>query len=311
MANIISVNLPLSKVAIDYFNQEDNYIAQKVLNSIVGDKSGIYYKFGKEAFTLENDLRANGSPSNRVVSFTTGTAAYAVEKHSLHDVITDEDRELADKLGIDADKQAVKKLTEKLKLRLEYAVSSTLSNSSIVTQGTTLSGTQQWSNGTASDPINDIEVAKSTILKNCGMVPNICVMGYEVFVALRQHPDLLDVFKYTRPGFLTEEQLAAAIGVEKVLVGKVVYNTAKEKLNPNSTFMWGKNCWLLYRNRSAQSVDDPTAGFIIKYAEEGLDVKVKKWRDEDVEGDKIEATIQYAVVVSAPEAIYIIRNAVA
>ncbi|MCM8808168.1 MAG: major capsid protein [Candidatus Omnitrophica bacterium] len=308
MAEIISINLPLSKVAIDYFNQDDNFIATKVLNPIKGDKAGIYYKFGKEAFMLENDLRANGSPSNRIVSFTTGTASYATEKHSLHDVITDDDRRLADKLGIDADKQAIKKLTQKLKLRLEYTVSSTLAG---VTQGTTLSGTAQWSNGTGSDPISDIEKAKSTILKNCGMLPNICVMGYEVFVALRQHPDLLDVFKYTRPGYLNEEQLAAAIGVEKVLVGSVVYNTAKEGKTPSSSFMWGKDCYLLYRNNSASAIDDPTAGFIVVYSENGLDVKVKKWRDEDVEGDKIEATIEYAVVLSAPEAIYAIKSAVA
>ena len=57
-------------------------------------------------------------------------------------------------------------------------------------------------------------------------------MGYEVYKALRQHPLILEYCSRTssRVGLLTNEDLARALDVETIYVGKAVANTAVEDL---------------------------------------------------------------------------------
>src|SRR5690606_13559208 len=58
--------------------------------------------------------------------------------------------------------------------------------------------TIQWSDDTNSDPIGDVDDAKADILESTGFEPNCMVIGYRVWTALRNHPDIIDRVKYVQ-----------------------------------------------------------------------------------------------------------------
>ena len=106
-----------------------------------------------------------------------------------------------------------------------------------------LSGSDQWSNA-ASDPIAKAQDARDTIIQNSGVAPNTAIMGYEVYKSLRQHPLLAEFSSRTKhtTGILTNEDLAQALDVETIYVGKAVANSAYEGQTESNAFIWGKFC---------------------------------------------------------------------
>jgi len=103
-----------------------------------------------------------------------------------------------------------------------------------------LAGADRFDNA-ASDPISTAQTARDTIIKNSGEVPNVAIMGYSVFKALRQHPLILEYCSRTssRVGLLTNDDLARALDVETIYVGKAVGNTAVEGQTASQDFIWG------------------------------------------------------------------------
>tara|TARA_R110002110_G_scaffold5043_2_gene25598 strand:+ start:3141 stop:4118 length:978 start_codon:yes stop_codon:yes gene_type:complete len=116
---------------------------------------------------------------------------------------------------------------------------------------TALSGSDQWDNA-ASDPISIGQDARDTIIQASGEAPNMAIMGYEVYKALRQHPLILEYTSRTAntAGILTNEDLARALDVETVFVGKAVANTAVEGLAAANAYIWGKNVLFAHIKKS-------------------------------------------------------------
>ena len=104
-----------------------------------------------------------------------------------------------------------------------------------------LSGSDQWDNA-ASDPISKAQDARDSIITNSGEVPNVAIMGYEVYKSLRQHPLILEYTSRTAntAGVLTNDDLARALDVDTIWVGKAVANSAYEGQTETNAFIWGK-----------------------------------------------------------------------
>jgi len=104
-----------------------------------------------------------------------------------------------------------------------------------------LSGTDQWDNA-ASDPINKAQDARDAIIQASGEAPDTCIIGYEVYMQLRQHPLIAEYVSRTqnRVGILTNDDIARALDVENLFVGKAVANTAVNGLATSNAYIWGK-----------------------------------------------------------------------
>ena len=117
--------------------------------------------------------------------------------------------------------------------------------STVVYSGKTaaLAVSDRWDNA-ASDPISAAMTAKQTVITNSGEEPNVCIMGYEVYTALRQHPLILEYVSRTSNsvGIVSNEDIARALDVDTIWVGKAVANTAEEGLTASNAFIWGKFC---------------------------------------------------------------------
>lgn len=107
----------------------------------------------------------------------------------------------------------------------------------------------QWDDFTASDPVEDVETAKETILSSTGQEANVMVMGYQVWRKLRNHPDIVDRFKTANAGQnITTAQLASVFEIPKILVCKAIQNTGAVLNSTSGTntmsFIHGKHAWI-------------------------------------------------------------------
>lgn len=137
--------------------------------------------------------------------------------------------------------------------------------------GTDVTPTVTWDDP-SSDPIGDIETGIETVLKNTGMRPNVLGVGYKVWKALKQHPDILNRIgtgnaSNTDPRMITRQLVAALFGLEEIMVGEVAYNSAAEGAAISMDFAAGRNALLCYRT-AAPSIVTPSAGY--KFTWRGL-----------------------------------------
>ena len=305
---LINVSVPLSNVAVKYANDATKYIADKILPIVpVGKQDGIYYTFGKESFRIYDDLRANGAPSGRVLSFTTGTESYHCDTRSLHDVVTEEDRSNADGV-IEPEITTTENLVDMRLIRREYDVAAALFNTTTFSGYTAaLSGTDQWDDYTNSDPIAKLRAAREAVRGKIGRPANRLAIGSAVFNVLAQHPDVLDRIKYSQLGILTPQLLAALLDVDEVLIGEGIYESTNQKQTSTLSDIWGKYALMYYMSKEGNpNLKKPSLGYLPQWKlYGGGQYMTKKWYEDNLSGDVVEVTSSYDIVVSCAPAGYL------
>lgn len=237
----------LSNISVAYVQDADNFIASKVSPVVpVSKQSDKYYIFTKaDWFRDEVEKRADNTESAGS-GYNLSTTTYFADVWALHKDIGLQARRNADAAVANLDRSATLFLTQRMLLRQEIEWVSEYFTTSVWDNDVT--PTNLWSDYTSSDPINDVELGKETILKNTGFEPNTLILGYQVFRQLKHHPDLVDRVKYTSDRVLTEEAIARLFGVDKILVAKAVKNTANEGATASFDFTHGKHALLCFVN---------------------------------------------------------------
>ena len=140
-----------------------------------------------------------------------------------------------------AEEDEVKGLSNLIWLNKEVALATSLTSTSVMTQNTTLVGTQQFSDYSNSNPIEVFKTARQAVYDGCGLPPNCALMSWEVANTLAYSPAILDAlgFSQNRAGQLSEAELCKAMGVEKLLIAKAKYNSAKEGQTAVLSSIWG------------------------------------------------------------------------
>jgi hypothetical protein len=161
-----------------------------------------------------------------------------------------------------------------------------------------VNGAGYWDSA-SSNPMQDIEYIAMQIESRTGYRPNTLVITPNVLAALKQNPVVIDRFKYTQRGIMTEDLLAAVLGVERLFVARAVFNSAVEGQTGNFGFM-ASNMFLLCYSAPAPALRQPSAGYVFewtgRYGAESLGTRVKKFRIEPRNSDRIEVEMafQYA-----------------
>ncbi|MFG6348966.1 MAG: hypothetical protein K1W15_09650 [Lachnospiraceae bacterium] len=139
-----------------------------------------------------------------------------------------------------------------------------------VTSGTTLSGSQfiKFSDAN-SDPVRFFDGRKRQIRLDGRRTPNRLVLGYDTYLALKEHPDLLERVKYTgstaNPAQVNEKVLAELFGVEEVKVLYAAYNAAEEGQEDDMQFICEPDGALLTYTTGSPALDEPSAGYIFTW----------------------------------------------
>ena len=207
---------------------------------------------------LHNDVTVGYGVTPTITVDMSKADLYSCDYHTLQIGITKKDGHdfsLTDWRS--GQQEAARMFTRMLKtavmLGREYALAAAIFNSSVVTQTSALGSTAKWDVYATSDPIMDAQTAKKAVYAATGFVPNVAVMPMEVFFALADHTGI----KVTTANGgtiqkepLSKEQIAKALGVDKILIGQVRYETAKKGQTSSKTNVWGKSVLFAYVNPS-------------------------------------------------------------
>ena len=231
----------LTGVATGYFPTE--MICEQILPEVkAAQYTGKIGKFGTSHLRIVPTTTSGKSKYRQIEGVARDSDSFHIEGHGLSDIVTAEDyANVIDPFKAEAD--SVLALQTLLWLEKEKALADVLGNTSVITQNVTLSGTSQYSDYSNSTPIQDLATGRQAVYDGCGVEPNTAIMNFAVYNKLRFHPAMLVAlgYRYDRPGGLNQQELCAAIGVAKLLIGKAKYNSAKEGQADSLTSVWGNN----------------------------------------------------------------------
>lgn len=304
----------LTNVSIGYKNAQ--YIADEIAPMVpVQKQSGIVPKFDQSHwFRDEAKMRAPGTKSYRSGYSTDLTDKYFCNRYSFGAEIADQDRDNTD-APFDLDRQAVELVSDKLQMAREVKFSTDFFKLGVwgtdKTGGTDFT---KWSSYGTSSPLEDLTTYFDTVEGLIAREPNLLVLGKQVWVKLKWHPDLIDTIKYTQRAQMTVDLFAALLEIEKVLIGRAIYTTSAEGTAEASvayTRIWGKNGLALYTPRTPALLT-PAAiySFVWKRVANALQY-IKRMRDEEREVDIVEANSYFDQKLTAANAGLFLSNAVA
>lgn len=273
--------------------------------------SGKLGGYGKDHLRIENTVVGGKGKYRRVETITRTTQGFNIEGHGLTGLVTKHDyKNVTD--PFDAEKDETMGLSTVLMLEKEKALADSLGDTAVLTQNVTLSGGSQFSDYSNSDVVSVINAGKSAIRAGCGEIADMAIMEYDVAQVLRYHPQLLDLlgFKYAKPGGLSNEDLARALDIKKIVIPDCKYNSAKEGQTAVLSNVWGKNIVLAVLPESAQKYQT-SLGYMV-LLDDGQPRKVYKESKFNPPGStEILVEDEYDMLLSDVNAGYLIKNAIA
>jgi hypothetical protein len=255
MDTTATLNPILTGVANGFMRARDGFVGRRLFPGFASAlQAAAYYLFtAAELAQVGNAAkRAPGTPYPRLKR-TVSNDKFAAENYGFEAPVPDEDRKKYAAF-FDADIAATRQLVDSITIGHEIRVYNKVTDASVPTAALAV----PWNSG-VSNPRQDVDVAREQIRLNIGLLPNIMVISQPILNVLALHPKLVDLFKYTRPGVLNEQILAAYFGVDEVVVAKNVIATNNEGQAFTPADIWGNLVALAHVN-DAQDLMVPSFG---------------------------------------------------
>jgi hypothetical protein len=290
----------LSNLSVAYMNEPSAFIADKVFPVVtVGKQSDKYPIYAKDYwFRDEVKKRAilTESSGGGYEMATPGT--FYCDEYGYHKDVPDQDVENADD-PFDLDEEAVEFVTEKFKIRREREWATNFFGTGVWgTDWVAGADFDAW-DGVNAAPITDIESAKRTVKQNIGMAPNTLVVAERVHSILINDSNILDRFKYTQTGVITEELLAKVFQVERYLVAGAIYAANAEGDTEDMEYIMNSTDALLCYVSPRPAKRRPSAGYTFRWnrprvagrSGDKLPITIKRFRMEQLQGTRIEGSV--------------------
>lgn len=314
----VHIDVVLQNISVGYKNND--FVGDALFPSVpVKKQSDKYYVYGRESWGVDpgGDVRAPGTVANEIPGLALSTQSYFAIEHSLQISVTDEERENAD-APLEPFRDGTELVTAKLHLAREIAIMTKVTTAGNFASGhsVTLSGGDQWSDYTNSDPIDDIKVAARLLHSKLFLEPNVMVIPYQVMSILEDHPDFIERIKYSERGILTREIISALFGISNILVPGAGNNTANPGQAVSVSYLWGKDVLVAYVPERA-GMKIPAMGYEFCWTYSGSEQAVERWREESRKSDVLRVSrrydIQFTTLDSSSKALagYVIKAAVA
>lgn len=303
------IDAHLTAIAVAYKNTA--LIADEVLPiEPVGKQDFKYPKFNlADGFAIPDSKVGRKSQPNQV-EFSMTEATDSTADYALDDVIPIADIENAPpnynpvQHATEGIMSLIKLGREKRAADLVFAAGNYGSSNKA-----TLSGNDQWSDFTNSDPIKAILNA----LDACVMRPNIMVLGQATWSVLRRHPKIVKAVNASGAdaGVASRQAVADLLELQQILVGQSYLNTAKKGQTASISRVWGKHAALIYRENGGGSVlGKVTFGFTARW---GSPI-AGQWEDKNAGmrgGIVVRAGESVKELITANDLGYLFTNAVA
>lgn len=236
------------------FFKNMNYIADRV--AMIKDNVSKVAKVTKyrpgDWFRDEADVRAPGTRAKRgshvLDEVNVNPLQFAFAKEVTDEDVAAEGDQLTPTINLQRD--AVEFTADKIDLKKEKRVSQLIKDTTWAdgnAAGEDVAGL--WAPGGANTFLADIRNGKATVRNKTGVIPNVLIIDYTTFESLIEEDTINNKINQTRLGVLTEELLAAIIGVDEVLVAKAIENTANEVSGADA--FTSQNVWETNQDKGA------------------------------------------------------------
>ena len=147
-----------------------------------------------------------------------------------------------------------------------------------------------WDVAASAKPIDDVKDGIAAFRKQCGMLPNALVISYTTYLALQLSDQIVDQLKYTFPGLdvsnLNVQQMARVLGVQRLLVGGSVYNSAGKGQDATISDLWNDEYAALVRINDGPDITSPCVGRTFLWTEDTPDNQiVEQYREEQIRSE--------------------------
>jgi hypothetical protein len=296
----------LTNISLQFAAAPDGYLADQVLPAVpIAKESAAFWVYDKSRMDAPDSKRAPRSEYNRI-DWNVTTDTYLAEQYGLEGEIDDEERKNA-AAPLDLDVDTTEIVTDMVLNGREKRVADLVLSTATVTQNVTLAGTSQWSDYTNSDPLSDVKTSRTTMYTAApGYQPNTMLMGFTGYEALKLHPDIKEIVKYTERAIVTKQILAAVFEVDEVLVGRVMRRTSKEGQTDAFTDVWGKDVLMFYRE-NRPTLKRASFGYQLRQN----DLRVFRYREDKRDTDVIRVSEKQDEKIVSAALGYLIKAAVA
>lgn len=265
------VDRALTNMSIAYMQDASKFVADKVFPIVpVTRQSDIYYTYDIGDFLRDEAQARDAATESAGGDYAVEHDPYYCKKHAFHKDVTPEERANYDE-PLNADRDAMTYVTNKMLIRREtiwqrqfFAPGVWSNEITGVAASPAANQTLQWQLE-ASNPIADINGAVISMAGSFGYKPNKLILSPAAFVALSNHPDILDRIKYTQRGIVTEDLMATLFGVDQVLVSWAISNKAVKGAADDIGFIAGNHALLVYAP-STPALQTPSAGYIFSWS---------------------------------------------
>src|ERR1039458_1634368 len=233
-----------------------NYMKEFRNNALVGEMIAPRVPVDRQSFPYvifdrsnqrldQTTLRAPGARPQEI-RMTYSTANYFCHDHALDASIPWEAEIYGLGLGFSTKQKSIARIIDKLLLDREVTIANLVTSSSNITNykdlGTGGDPPYPWDDYATghSHPIVDVDNAKE-VIRQSGVAPNFFIISDPTYVALRNHPDIIDRYKYKVGGPVGLNELSEVFGLPTTIAGAVVL----DKSNVGS-WVWGANALLGY-----------------------------------------------------------------
>lgn len=278
------VNPVMTNLSIGFKNER--YYWDQIAPPVeVSEQTGTYFTWTRDFwFRREDGAERPASGGYTRLGVGVSTSTYEAREYGYEELVFDVIR-AASQTPESLDNIAVQHLSETIQIELEKQVQAAGFVTGVWGTTSTLSGTNQWSDYGNSDPIADIDTAKRTVRRNTGKNPTDMHIGALTWEVLKEHPLILDKYKHTQTGIMSEELVAAALGMSTLTVGTSVENTAAE----GATFV-GADIWpdsaLLFVKTPTPGLMQPNGMYTFIWNEKGnFPWASEQYREEQTRAD--------------------------
>ena len=255
----------LGAIAYEYMLEADQrgFIADRILPIFDTPlQSAEYPKIPLEALLkIQDTKRAPRGDYNRSdYEFETGN--YACAEYGWEEAVDDVEANLYRRY-FDAEEVATKRGVDILLRGREVRVAAMIFNSGNFTVGNV---SIEWSTAATATPRANVTAGKQAMRAASGLEPNVGACSKKVFENLFLTAEIKDAFKYTNPieigGLEMQKRLLATyFGLDEILVGGSMKDTAKKGQAFSLTDIWDDEYFGLYKvSGGGQELREPVVG---------------------------------------------------
>lgn len=303
-AGDLHVNRPLTNFGQKYLQDANAFVGlDAVPNVPVSHQSDLFTVWSRADFFRDQaEERADGAESVGG-DFNLTRPTYTAKVYAFHKDVTDRQRRNQDP-GISLDQTATQYVVQKLMIRREQLFAAAYMQGSDFWSGTDVDAV--W--GGAGDPIVDVRAAIEEVQGNTGFRPNRMLIGRTGWNTLLDNADILARISGgalpSQPAIVQRQLIAQLFELDSIHVMDAVANTAAEGAAEATSFIAPDDALVYYAPPSADQ-ETPTAG--VQFSWTGYTgatlagFRIKRFRMENIEADRVEGTMAFTYEVVAPE----------